>query len=309
MSRRLTTLLIGILSFAAASGQTESDRTRANLIGAVKTVKESHYPYSDSKPKERDTVTYDVNGNEIERVMVSDFGELMGKQIQRFDTNGLIKETVFNDAKGNVKERSAYSFTNGKLTQILTFDGKGNLREKTTRTYNVNREFVEEVYFDPTTERAKTIFNYDEHGNAIEMAFFMSDGQKAIAPVGPCLGGHRVTFTYDKNNQPITKIVFDAKGNIKKTWTYSYDNNGNFAIYTIKSGSHATKISYSYEYDEKGNWIKQTAVTESDDGGLLDIMMKATGKPISEEARKKANEEIKKMSTRRTVTTRQITYY
>lgn len=309
MSKPLSTFLIVMLSFAAAIGQAKNDRARANLLGAVRTVKEAHYRYSDSKPEPRDTVTYDVNGNEIERVMISDFGELIGKQIQKFDTAGLIQETVFSDAKGNIKERSMYEFTADKLTQVLTYDSKNILREKTARKYNASGEFVEEVYFDPTLERAKTIFKYDEKGNAIEMAFFMRDGQKAIAPVGPCLGGHRVTFTYDKNNRPITKTVFDAKENIKKTWAYSYDSNGNIIVYTVKSGSNVTKISYTYEYDGKGNWTKQTAVTESEYDGIFDAMLKATGKTITEEERKRAEKEMKEMTTRRTVSARQISYY
>ncbi len=309
MIRLAPTFFFVVLFCLTVIGQTKSDRTRANLNGAVKTVKELHYRHSDSKPEERDSVVYDQKGNEIERTMINDYGQLMGKQIQKFDADGSIKESIFNDEKGRPIDKRVYETNAGKLVKILTYDGKGILREKTVRKYNTAGEFSEEIYFDPTTERAKTVFRYDDKGNSIEMSFFMSDGTKAIAPVGPCLGGHRVTFTYDKNDRPLTKTIFDASDNVKKTSVYTWDNRGNVLTYSSKSSLSTSKFSYTYEFDEKGNWVKQTAISEQDGGGLFDMMSRSTVNLGTEEERKKAEEQMKKLTMRQTVTVRQIAYY
>lgn len=311
MTRLISMILLGSLSYAAVFGQTNSDRAQANLKGTVKTVKEQHYRYVDSKPEERDTVTYDLNGNEIERTMINDYGQLMGKQIQQFDASGVLKETTVTDPTGKIRRKISYEYSAGKLVAISTYDRDGVLREKARRKYNAIGEFSEEIYLDPTIERAKTTYRYEGSRNAVEMAFYLSNGQKAMAPVGPCLGGHRVTFTYDKDDRPLTKTIYDADGNIKKAFTYSWDNKGNIVSYSSKSGLSSAAFSYTYDYDEKGNWIKQTAISASDNGRLqlIDLLMKSSGKAVTEEERKKAEEAIKEVSTRTTITMRQITHY
>lgn len=65
-----------------------------------------------------------------------------------------------------------------------------------------------------------------------------------------------------------------------------------------------TKTTYTYEYDLHGNWVKRTAETETDDG-LLESMLKATGKqPTPDEL-----SEMKKAAKRTAVIRREITYY
>ncbi len=299
--KRVLYLVLFVLTFCLVGNGQKSDRERANLTGPVKAVREmSEGPKSGSG----DTVTYDENGNEIERVMISDFGELMGKQTQTFNSSGSLQKSTFLDPKGLKKEESIYSYSNGKLSQILRFDHKGVLREKTVRTFDSSGNVLEEVYFDPNIARAKTVYKYDDEGNAIEMAFFLSDGQKAHAPVGPCLGAHKVTYTYDKARRPITKAAFETNGREKKSWTYSYTDSGDYLKYTIKSGSSTTSISYSYEYDSKGNWVKSTSVTETDNH-MLELIQKATGSKATPEE----TQAFKDATTITRVTRREITYY
>ena len=236
MAKFLLTFSFMLAVVAFGYGQIKSDRERANLVGAVKTVRERSYSYMGTKDYKKDenradldtgdTVTYDVNGNEIERILVSDFGEAMGKETRTFDAAGLLKESVFVNPKGIIRERSVYTYSAGKLAEISLYDGKGILREKTKRLYDTAGHLTEEAYLDPVRLRAKTVFSNDKNGNAMEMAFFLSDGGKAYAPVGPCLGAHRVTMTYDDKGRPTTKTVFETDGKVKKSWIYTYNENG-----------------------------------------------------------------------------------
>lgn len=298
-----------------ALAQAKNDRENAGLVGSVKSVRERSYNYmgmrdyiADDKSGTRlesgDTVTYNPKGNEIERIMVSDFGEPMGKQIQDYDDTGLLKSRSFLDSKGAVQESSSFNYSEGKLTQILHLDASRTIREKTIRNYNSRGNLSEEVYFDPVNPLAKTVYKYDGKDDAIEMAYFLASGEKAYAPVGPCLGGHRVTYTYDERHRPLTKAVFEVDGRLKKSWAYDYDDLGNTRSIVVKNGSSSTNILFNYEYDRAGNWIKRTSVTEYD-LGLLDMMLKATGKEVTASQRQK----IANDSKITWVTTREITYY
>lgn len=297
-----TALLIAASLFISAIAQNGSDRDSANLKGPVKSVREIH----EGGPKSGtgELIKYDVKGNEVERQIVSDFGELIGTEYRTFDAAGNPERSTFVDPNGR-KEESRFIFKGEQLVEILRFDAGGTLHEKTLRILGSNGKVAEEKYLDPNVERAKTVFTYDQKGNAIETAFFLSDGRKGTAPVGPCLGGHRVVFEYDKKGRPISKALFDIEGGKKKSWSFSYDENGNYLVYSIISPSSVTKISYLYEYDSQGNWIKRTSVTEIEDGSL-ELMLKATGR----EAKPDEVLELKRKAAKPTrVVRREIAYY
>jgi hypothetical protein len=303
LKRLCLTIPFILLVVGLVLGQKKVDRELAKLVGPVKTVSEQRARYSGARPEPGDTVTYDLQGNEIERVMISDFGELMGIQTRTFNADGSLRESTV-IAKGSVQRVDKYVFQAGRLTQILVHDHEGILKQKISKTYDPAGDLIEETYYDPETARARTVFRYEENGNLIETAFFLSDGRKAVAPIGPCLGAHRITYKYDSQKRIISSSAFETDGNEKKTWTYVYDERGNYSLYTIKSGSSTTRITYAYEYDSNGNWTKRTSMSENDDS-FLEQMLNATGKkPTPDESRAK-KERLKITS----VTTRKITYH
>lgn len=308
MLRSIRILAITFLIPLVAIGQIKSDRERANLLGPVKSIGETYTRYKNAKPEQRDTVIYDQKGNEIERSMVSDFGEPMGKQLQTFDSAGLLKESKWIDAKGRGLEKYSFSYTDGKLIETLIYDKSAVLREKTVRTYDTNGKLIKETYFDPTIARAETVYTNDAPGNAVEIAFYLTGGKKASAPIGPCLGAHRVTFGYDDKGRAISKSAFETDGRQKKSWTYAYDDHGNMTLYVVKSGSLTTTMSYSYEYDARGNWIKRTSIYRMEDP-IFDRIFEASGKTPTPEEKKKMEEEKAKYAPSPEITIREIIYY
>lgn len=77
------------------------------------------------RTKQLDTVTYDTNGNESERIIYDDYGFLVGKEVHTHDAKDNLTESVLSNPKGVVMERRAYAHDNSKLVQIITYDGKG----------------------------------------------------------------------------------------------------------------------------------------------------------------------------------------
>jgi hypothetical protein len=285
------------LSVFPVLAQQKTDREAAGLAGLVKTVQSTSADYAGDKivgtgflKRGGDLTSYDRAGHEIERKPVSDFGEPMGSLNKRYDALGLLVETVWNDPNLAATQKEIYRYENGKLAEVSSYSGD-TLVAKTSKSYDPAQRLSIETYSDPTKTVAKTLFKYDDKNNLIEVSFYLADGSKAIAPVGPCLGGHRVTFSYDEKGRIKTKEIFDDDGIRKKGFRFAYDDKGNTVEYVIESSSSMVRFVYKYEFDAKGNWTKQIATGTSKENGL-DVF----GKPATP-------------YVRTTVTNREITYY
>lgn len=271
MYKSLSILTITFLLFISANAQQKTDREKANLSGMVKTVRSERVDYLGGKlqgkgqTKKLDMVTYDRNGNEVERIIYDDYGFLVGKEVRTFDAKGSLAESVLSDEKGAVIERRVHTFDNGKLVQIITYDAKDNVFLKQVNSYDADKRLKEETYFTPKIAVGKTVYKYNEKGDVSEVAFYLADGSKAVAPIGPCLGAHKVIYVYNDNNKPSKVVAYEPDGEVKKSWQYSYNSKGLLAKDTRESAWSNLKFVYTYEYDSQGNWIKQTAraVSES----------------------------------------------
>ncbi|MGE3467982.1 MAG: hypothetical protein AB7J13_13755 [Pyrinomonadaceae bacterium] len=277
MSWRIFFLVLHIiLAVSVSSAQSKrSDREVAGLVGAVRTVESRSVDYTGDKvvgegfmKTEGDRVTYDEAGREIERRQVSDFGEAMGTITRSFDKSGLLTEDRWLDPKGKLLRRNVYHYANDRLTETLTYDEAGRLIEKTLNKYDLRGRLKEEVYFDPITIRARTVFKYDAKDNLIETAFFLANGKRAIAPVGPCVGAHRVTSRYHESGRIIGQSVFEDSGTEKRSYKWIYNDEGRVVSYISESSGSTVTFVYKYEFDATGNWITRIATGMSLEKGL-----------------------------------------
>ena len=277
----------------------QTDRDKANLFGPVRSVTSTSTEFTGDKiegkgfsRKPPESVSYDEAGNELEEQMVSDFGEQMGKTLNKFDTDHRLLESRWLDPNGKVVRKDVFTYTDGRLKEITTFDDNNVLREKTVHVYDEKARLIEEVYYDPAKPVAQTVYKYIQRGTQpAETAFFLIDGRRATAPVGPCLGAHRITSSFDEKGRVLTQDVFEDTGALKKEYRWTYDDRSNVTTYTSKSPSSTVTFVYSYEFDAKGNWIKQIARGTSKENGL-DVF----GKPAAP-------------YIRTVVTTRKIVYF
>lgn len=289
--RLLRALTLVLLLINLAVGQ-KADREKKGLLGAVHSVRAQTADYLDENSKEKgrakqlDIVTYDTKGNESERIIYDDYGFLVGKEVHSRDDKDNLIESILSDPKGVVMERRTYTHYNGKLVQIMTYDEKGSLVLKQVNSHDSNGRLRAETYYDPKNAVGKTLYEFDGKGNVSEVAFYLASGSKAVAPIGPCLGAHRVIYSYDKKGRPTKALAYEPDGEMKKSWTYAYNPKGQVAEDVRESFWSSTKFIYKYEYDSKGNWITRTAIV-TDQSKLSDI----------------------RSHQRKTVTLREITYY
>lgn len=266
MYKSLSILTITFLLFISANAQQKTDREKANLLGKVKIIRSEMVSYLGGKLQENgqtkklDAVTYDVNGNEAERIIYDDYGFLVGKEVRTFDAKSNLAESILSDEKGVVIERRVYTFEDSKLVQTISYDAKGNVVLKQVYSYDANKRLKEETYFNSKIAVGKTVYKYNEKGDVSEVAFYLADGSKAVAPIGPCLGAHKIIYIYGNNNKPSKVVAYEPDGEVKKSWQYSYNSKGLLVEDTRESAWSNLKFVYAYEYDSQGNWIKQPPV-------------------------------------------------
>ncbi|MDX6613649.1 MAG: hypothetical protein QOD75_2835 [Blastocatellia bacterium] len=264
MNGLFTAITATLLLTASLFAQHKPDREKANLLGPVRSVHSQMTSYIDEKSQETeptkqlDTVLYDPKGNEIERTIYDDYGFLAGKEVHTFDANDNLMGSVLSDPEGAVMQRQVYAYPNGKLTQIVSYDGKGKVGLKQINAYGENGKLREETYYEQKAV-GKTLYKYDSKGNLSEVAFYMADGSKAVAPIGACLGAHRVTYSYDGKDQLTRMRAYEPDGQVKKSWRYAYNSRREQVEDLRETDWSRTTFAYTYEYDAHQNWIKQFA--------------------------------------------------
>lgn len=294
----LAVVSLTLLTTVGVSQTQKTDREYAGLKGLVKSTHSKTADYVGDKIKREslmktdgDLIVYDELGREMDRKPTSDFGEAMGKMSRTFDKAGFLAEYKWVGLKGDLIKKEVYSYSDAKLLQTLTYNGSLKLVEKTANVYDFRGRLETENYYDPVKLVAKTIYKYDDKGDLVETAFFMADGSKATAPVGPCLGAHRVTSVYGERGLVIGQAVFEANGTKKRSFQWTYDDKGNIAQYFSESQGSTVNFKHNYEFDSHGNWTKRISTGSSLVKGL-DVFGQ-TPTPY----------------VRTTVTTRQISYH
>ena len=244
----------------------------------------------DGRHKKLDSVTFDASGKITERTIYDDYGFLVGKEIYSYDSKGNLTKTELYDSKGAVEEKRAFTYgVNNKPVRLVIYDGKGADTLKQTYSYDEKGNLREEVYYEQEKPVGRTSFKSDERGNIAEVAFYLADGSKAVAPVGPCFGAHRVVYAYNSKNELIEKTAYEINGSVKRKWSYVYDGKGNITEDIRVDEWSTLKFDYTYEYDSNGNWIEQTSLVRT--------------------SRKPLEGNTPDISERKIVTIRNITYY
>lgn len=268
MHRLFKVLTIPLLLVGLTAAHKESNREEEDLLGPVRSVSSQMTsrlmgldlgePESEGRPQQQDLVVYDARGNEAERTIYDDYGFLVGRQVTKRDPDGHRVESVLFDPKGAVMARYVYVYTDGKLAETVHYDREGKVGLREVSHYGEQARLSEVTYRTASKAVGKTVYRYDPAGRRSETIYFMPDGSKAIAPIGPCLGAHRVTFTYDEKGRPHEAVSYEPNGVMKKSWLYAYNDKGLMSEEKLEDSYGHSTNTHVYEFDSRGNWIKRT---------------------------------------------------
>jgi hypothetical protein len=303
MHRLFAALALVLLSSSLGAAR-QPDREEADLLGAVRSVQSRMTDYADGAAQDEasvrqlGSVAYDSKGNEVERTVYDDYGFLVGKEARTFDAGGNLVESVLSDPKGKVLERQVYAYADGRLAQIVYHDGGGKAGLREIHSYAAAGRLGDVTYFEGKEAVGRTAYGYDDEGRVAEVAFYLADGSRAVAPIGPCLGAHRMTTSYDEMGRPVEVVAYEPDGDKKKTWLYAYNSKGQLADDRREDASSITIFAYTYEYDSRGNWTRQIAIMTgqrkpSPQMAVVEHLMEAPEEPYE----------------RRTIISREIAYY
>ena len=267
MRHLLTAVTLMLLLFHSTGAQEKSDREKANLRGPVRSVRSTTIDYKDATlkvslgTKELDTITYDEKGNQLEHVVDEFFGLPSSKEVRKYDGNGNLVESVWSDAEG-VTGRRVHTYANGKLMRIVSYNPDNTIEMMEINSYRKDGLLLETKIVLGKRPDGKMIYKYDARGNLSEVAYYANSGARSIAVTGPCLGVHRVTYTYNEQRYP-TKIVYhEPDGRVRQTLQYSYDTKGLVTAHYLEYYEAKQTFAYSYEFDSHGNWTRKTTTKD-----------------------------------------------
>jgi hypothetical protein len=202
------------------------------------------------------TDTYDEGGNYREREVIDDFGFPVGKETFEYIKQRLTSAQLV-DPKGALLERREYAYGPSSQYQTVTIAGRsgGAYQEHYKRGVGERIEAIR--YVAEAKEVGTTVFTYrSDPQRPDEIAFFMPGGRPATAPIGPCLGAHRLMYRY-VDSRVSERELFEEDGSLKRRSSFKYDSHGNVTEETRTDGPMESLLRYEYRYDDRGNWIRR----------------------------------------------------
>lgn len=230
------------------------ERYMARRIDGRVTEEGRHRPIAGS--------AYDRSGRLEQRELVDDFGAPAGHEAFIYE-DGRLLEAVVRDAGGVIVERRRPHYaTGGAVDQLSVLDGAGDgYIEKYVRGESGRLNAI--VYLVGAEEMGRSLFTYGTGPEPSEVAFVSADGEAATAPLGPCLGAHRVVMTYNEG-RVAERALYRTDGSLKQRTVFGYDPAGNVASELRSTAHDMDRLTHTYELDAAGNWTRRVSAMEYD---------------------------------------------
>jgi len=279
---------------ASVAGQELPTRQSEHLVGPVRTVagetwdasRDGDRPGTEQRHKPIDTVTFDAAGRVTTRDIIDDYGFAVGREVYRYDGARLV-ESVLRDEKAAVLERRTYAYGARAgveaSSMAVSGAGEGGYEARFSRTASGRLERI--TYLVKGVEMGHTTLTYEEGPDPVVVAFFLATGARAVAPVGPCLGAHRMTYRYT-GGKVAEHTLFEPDGARKRRSAFTYDAAGNVSSERRIEPSGETRLTHVFEYDRRGNWITRTTTVARTDrvrGGASPPLISITRRTLTYE--------------------------
>jgi hypothetical protein len=259
-----------VLAAVVCHAQETADRQSERLVGPVKIVTGERWTEDRSArrataPGDRkpiDTVTFDAAGRVATRDIIDDYGFPVGRETSTY-AGARLQTRVLRDPKGKLLERRTYRYTTGDrpVAQVITGGDGASYEEQYTRGAGGRLERT--TYVQAGVERGHTEYRYGGGAEPTEVAYFTRRDTPATAPVGPCLGAHRLTFRR-AGDRVVDQALFDTDGTSVRRSTFEYDAHGNVAREVRTEPHGVIRVEHAYEYDARRNWTSRRVTIERD---------------------------------------------
>lgn len=219
-------------------------------------------------PDTKLALTYDQNGNEIERTYYL-HDEVSGRSILRYDARNRKIEELSLFRNGKVRSKLTYKY-DGRGNQVgFELKPNGETVKRFAATLDRRGNELERVeYKDDGTREGRYVNRYDNAGNRVSEIHYYTKAGK--------ISSSRETFVYDRNRQVIeSSLYFDGVLESKKAYKRDARGNQLEKIETDSKQRIVVKESWSYEFDPEGNPARIS---------VSEYNAKTPGKPLQRES-------------------------
>lgn len=171
--------------------------------------------------------------------------------------DGTIKEVEWYDAKEKVLRQKKQYDTAGNLLEQIQYTDDAQPGWHRELIWNEKGKLTKEITYDGTRVTNVYEYVYGENGH-------LQEERKTNYLSETWTTATRTVWTYDDKDYWQTQIVYDAQGNVWKTYEAqnTYDANGRVTDHMeyITDDSHTNSLAYRETtiYDENGNTLSET---------------------------------------------------
>lgn len=245
-----------LLIFFSCNKQTENSLVKINIKGQVKLLilkkfeaEEKFGELKRLKLLEQIDLQFNKSGNITNTLIRNNKSEIQNKTIHKYDKKDKILTKLNYNQKGVLVEKIKYLYNQkGELIQSLSVSQKGRLQSKTEYIYDDYGNKIEENYYD-SLFKLKDKFIYKFYNNKLITSSFYDYDGKLIS---------KNKYKYDKFDNVIEEIEFNAQGLKSSKTSFVYDENKNITKQVnawIGYGRYIEAFTYLNQDKEK-NWTK-----------------------------------------------------
>ncbi len=202
------------------------------------------------------TWEYDANGKELEWVSYNMNGNIVERTEREYDDFGNEIKYARYGSDGECTNKTIQEYDErGNLIRLIMYNNRGILAKQEFTYDNNGKEIKGLCYKGDTTITSRQEREYDENGYIVRLVDYNVDGDIFI--------WHE--HAYDENGNQIKFVSYDGDGSINYIWEYEYDQNGREIYEKHYNSNSIITDTLEYEYDERGNKIKETKTSYNEE--------------------------------------------
>ncbi|MBN2328775.1 MAG: hypothetical protein JXR73_16670 [Candidatus Omnitrophica bacterium] len=249
-------ILLNFLFFTAfglhcvADGSILDSSDFNDIAGPVKSVRfeESWYVNQDGKraPDERhlsSVCTFTPEGDLKERIFYDAEGNIKDRWIHEFDDRRRITTEAKYTTGGQLITKVEYVYKEGKRSEKLIYRYDGSLEKRLKYKYNEKGQLIEADMFSPDQFKRKTLYSYDDRGNRTSFADYNADSDLEV----------KEEFYFNEKGKLIQSAVFNNENELMATMTYFYDDRGRRTEVMAHIKGGRLEMRRLYEHNDRGS--------------------------------------------------------
>lgn len=226
-------------------------------------IESSRYD-SNGQIKSKHNYKYDNDGNRIEVCQYISYKDEFTKYTYRYDRGKIVEEYCY-DSNGNVISKEIFKYDkNGNEIVNCKYDSNGRMLEKSTHNYDKKGKETKSCLYGPDKKLLhKTTTTYDKDGNEIESRNYDSSGSMYL----------KYTYTYENGKMTYECVTrYNSDGNTDFKEYYIFNSKGEKIEEHYDKPQENLYLKTIYKYNENGDlieWNKFKGKAEIFDSGEI----------------------------------------